>query len=141
MNQKTAKQMAGPVCNPIDSGKICERFSIEGIHKRNIWYKANPPIQVCMPNQPQATIALNMAGMFAPFTPKLARANTGNGIPYLAPALPFSSIGMSTIVLPKKIVSIACHQFIPPPISQLATMEVVVHKLIVRQTAAYFQVH
>ena len=47
---------------------------------------AVPPIQVWIPNQPQATIALSIAGMFAPFVPNEARHRTGNEIPYLVPA-------------------------------------------------------
>ena len=49
-------------------------------------------------------------------------AKTGKGIPYFAPACPFKIIGINTIVLPKKIVSIACHQFMPPPINELANI-------------------
>ena len=75
-----------------------------------------------MPNQPQATMARNIAGMFAPFTPKLVRAKTGNGIPYLAPACPFKIIGIKTTMLPIKIVTIACHQFMPPSIKELASI-------------------
>ncbi len=45
-----------------------------------------PPIQVWMPNQPQATAARIIAGMLAPRSPKEARASTGNGMPYLGPA-------------------------------------------------------
>jgi hypothetical protein len=60
--------------------------------------------------------------MLAPLTPKLALANTGKGMPYFAPACPFRIIGINTIVLPKRIVSIACHQFMPPPIRLLASM-------------------
>ena len=74
---------------------------------------ARPPIQVWIPNQPQATIARRTAGRLAPRTPKLARQSTGNGTPYLVPACAFSTIGTSTIVLPSRMVTIACHQFIP----------------------------
>ena len=38
---------------------------------------AVPPIQVWMPNQPQATPARSSAGRFAPKTPNEARAKTG----------------------------------------------------------------
>jgi hypothetical protein len=58
----------------------------DGIHARKTWYKDSPPIHVCMPNQPHATIARNIAGIFAPFVPKLDLTSTGNGIPYFAPA-------------------------------------------------------
>ena len=85
-NQNKKKHSAGPVVNPVHGGKICGNVYNEGIHNRSIWKKAKPPIQVCMPNQPHATIARRIAGIFAPFVPKLALANTGNGIPYFAPA-------------------------------------------------------
>ena len=75
-----------------------------------------------MPNQPQATIARRIAGTFAPSTPNEARAKTGNVIPYFVPACAFSTIGMSTIRLPRKTVRIACHQFIPPVIKLDASM-------------------
>ena len=42
---------------------------------------ASPPIQVWMPNQPQATSARARAGMLAPRTPNEARARMGKGIP------------------------------------------------------------
>jgi hypothetical protein len=60
--------------------------------------------------------------MFAPFVPKLALAKTGKGMPYFAPAWPFNIIGIKTIVLPRKIVTIACHQFMPPSMSELASI-------------------
>jgi len=54
-----------------------------------------------MPNHPHATSARSTAGMFAPSTPKLERASTGNGTPYFAPGCEFSSIGTNTITLPQ----------------------------------------
>ena len=86
---------------------------------------ACPPNHDWIPNHPHATIARNIAGIFDPRVPKLARTNTGNGIPYFAPACAFSSIGTSTIRFPKRIVKIACFQFIPPAISDDASMYVV----------------
>src|ERR1035437_7879285 len=71
---------------------------------------ACPPIQVWMPNHPQATSARSTAGMLAPRTPKEARTNTAKGMPYLAPACALSSMGMSTIRLLSRIVPMACHQ-------------------------------
>ena len=65
-----------------------------------------------------------------------ALTNTGKGIPYLAPACPFKIIGTNTMQLPKKIVRIACHQFIPPPISELASIYVGMHKLMLIHNAA-----
>ncbi len=76
-------------------------------------FSARPPIQVWMPNQPHATTARSSAGMFAPYTPKLARHNTGKEIPYLVPACAFSTIGISTTRLPSRIVASACHQVMP----------------------------
>jgi hypothetical protein len=76
-------------------------------------FSASPPIHVWIPNQPQATIARSIAGRLAPRTPKLARHSTGNEMPYLVPAWAFSTIGTSTMVLPSRRVSIACHQRIP----------------------------
>ena len=67
-------------------------------------------------------MAAVLAGMLAPFVPKLALAKTGKGIPYFAPACPFNIIGINTIVFPMKIVNMACHQFMPPPIRELASI-------------------
>src|SRR4051812_29400059 len=89
-----------------------------------------------MPNQPHATSARNSAGMLAPAVPNEARQNTGNGMPYLVPACAFRIIGTTTIALPKKIVSTACHQFIPPPISDDASMYVGMQADIETQSAA-----
>src|SRR3712207_1567694 len=75
--------------------------------------RAAPPIQVCIPNQPQATSARAMAAKFAPRTPKEERTKTGKGTPYLVPAWAFSSIGMRTRMFPREMVRSACHQFIP----------------------------
>src|SRR5215207_5257483 len=78
--------------------------------------RAAPPSQVCMPNQPQATSALAIAAKFAPLTPNEARTKTGKGTPYLVPAWALRSIGTRTSMLPREIVSSACHQFIPADI-------------------------
>src|SRR5688572_11431721 len=43
-----------------------------------VWM-AWPPIQVWMPNHPQATTARSRAGMLEPTVPKDERARTGNG--------------------------------------------------------------
>jgi len=75
---------------------------------------ASPPNHVWIPNHPHATSARNTAGMFAPSTPKLERASTGNGTPYFAPGCEFSSIGTNTMELPRKMVNTACFQSIPP---------------------------
>src|SRR5918997_2608527 len=83
--------------------------------------RAAPPSQVWMPNQPQATRALAMAAKLAPLTPNEARTKTGKGMPYLVPAWPLRSIGIRTIMLPKEMVSSACHQFIPAAINPEAS--------------------
>ena len=69
-----------------------------------------------MPNHPHATTARSIAGMFAPRVPKLARSSTGNDTPYFVPAWALRHIGISTIVLPSRMVSIACHQVMPASI-------------------------
>src|SRR5689334_8599059 len=56
--------------------------------------------------------------------PKEARQYTGNGIPYFVPAWAFRTIGKRTMVLPRKIVSTACHQLIPSAIRPDASMYV-----------------
>ena len=83
---------------------------------------ASPPMKVWMPNQPQATIARRMAGTFAPTVPKLLRASTGKGMPYLVPGWALSRIGTNTIRLPSAMVSNACHQFMPNAIRPPASM-------------------
>jgi len=57
-----------------------------------------------------------------PRTPNEARTNTGNGMPYLAPAWALSSIGTSTIRLPSRMVPMACFQLMPPAIRPEASM-------------------
>ena len=83
---------------------------------------ANPPIQVWMPNHPQATMPRNTEATWVPVVPKAARAKTGKVMPYLVPAWPFSTIGISTIRLPNVTVRMACHQFMPCLISPLASI-------------------
>jgi len=48
---------------------------------RSMVWIAVPPIQVWMPNQPQATRPRRIAGTLAPRVPKEARASTGKGMP------------------------------------------------------------
>ena len=74
---------------------------------------APPPIQVWIPNQPQATPARSRAATLAPKTPKEARAKTGYGMPYLVPAWLFASIGIRTMMLANAIVRIAWYQAMP----------------------------
>ena len=45
----------------------------DGKNTPRILWIASPPIQVWMPNQPQATSARNSAGTLAPLVPKAAR--------------------------------------------------------------------
>jgi hypothetical protein len=74
--------------------------------------------------------------MLAPLVPKLALTKTGNGMPYLAPACPFNIIGTNTMVLPRNMVKMACHQFMPPSMSELAIIYVGIHKLMLIHKAA-----
>src|ERR1019366_480101 len=80
-----------------------------------------------MPNQPHATSARRMAGTFAPAVPNAARQYTGNGIPNFVPACALRIIGISTMTFARKIVSTACHQFMPPLMSDDASMYVGMH--------------
>ena len=75
-----------------------------------------------MPNQPHATKARIIAGMFAPSVPNDARSSTGKGTPYAVPGCALSVMGMSTMALPRKTVSVACHQFIPSLINPPASV-------------------
>ncbi len=84
---------------------------------------ASPPIQVWMPNQPHATNARTTAGRLAPRMPKEARAKTGKGMPYLGPACPVSSIGISTMTLARAMVSTACFQSMPTAMSPEARVQ------------------
>ena len=110
--QKHTKQTAEPAAKARQAGH----------RMRSIALMAWPPIQVWMPNHPQATSARRIAGTLAPSTPNGARTSTGNGMPYFAPACALSSIGTSTIRLPSRMVPIACHQFMPPAIKPEASM-------------------
>ena len=111
-SQKKTKQTADPASKRAQAGH----------RMRSMALMAWPPIQVWMPNQPQATSARSIAGTLAPRTPNGARTSTGNGMPYFAPACAFSSMGTSTMRLPNRMVPTACHQFIPPAIRPEASM-------------------
>src|SRR5262245_49019760 len=78
--------------------------------------------------------------MFAPFVPNDARHNTGKEIPYLVPACALRTIGTRTIVLPRRIVIIACHQFMPASMKPPASVYVVMTTLMPIQSAAMFHV-
>src|SRR5437867_3335498 len=93
-----------------------------------------------MPNQPHATIARRTAGTFAPLVPKEDRQSTGNETPYFVPAWAFSIMGTRTMELPSRIVSMACHQFMPASMNPPASVYVVMTTLIPIQSAAMFQV-
>ena len=103
---------------------------------RNSVSSASAPIHVWMPNHPHATIARSIAGTFAPRTPNAARHSTGNEMPYFVPACALRIIGMSTITLPRRIVTIACHHVIPCVISPDASVYVVMTTLMPIQSAA-----
>jgi hypothetical protein len=107
--------------------------------RKKVW-SAWPPIQHWMPNQPHATMARMMAGTFAPKTPYAARAKTGNGIPYFVPGCELARMGTRTIALPIRMVSSACHQFIPVPMRPDAIMYVGMQWAIEIHSAAYVYV-
>src|SRR3954470_23193823 len=86
---------------------------------------ASAPIQVWMPNQPQATSARAIAATLAPRIPKLERTSTGKGIPYLVPGCEFNRIGISTMKFPSDTVSRPCHHVIPAAIRPDASVYVV----------------
>src|SRR5215831_17779135 len=98
--------------------------------------RAWPPMNVWIPNQPQATIARRIAGTFAPLVPNEARARTGNGIPYFVPGCALRRIGPSTMMFPRPMVSSACHQFIPTATNPPASMYVGMQWAIEIQSAA-----
>ena len=120
-SQNTANVISDGIASPstIASPPICPNSG----HAATMNVRtASPPMYVWMPNHPHATIARSTAGTFAPTVPKLARASTGNGIPYFVPGCALSRIGTSTIRLPSPIVSSACHQFMPTAIRPPASM-------------------
>ncbi len=83
---------------------------------------ASPPIQVWIPNQPQATRERRREGTWAPMVPKEARTKTGNGIPYRVPAWALITSGTRTMAFPSRMASRLCHQFIPASIMLEASM-------------------
>ena len=70
---------------------------------------------VWMPNHPHATIrSQDRRHVRAFMTPERGqRHNTGNDTPALVPACAFRIIGTSTIALPSRIVTSACHHVMP----------------------------
>src|SRR5437867_2577137 len=112
-------------CIPQNRKNANQMWPLNPVHHRHVTpnkaSRAWPPIQVWIPNQPQATIARRIAGTFAPRVPNEARHKTGNDTPYFVPACAFRIMGTSTMVLPSRMVIIACHQFMPasmnPPAS------------------------
>src|SRR5262245_2560116 len=60
-------------------------------------------------------------------------------MPYFVPACAFSTIGMRTITLPRKIVTTACFQSIPWSISPEASMYVGMHAAMLIHSAAIDQ--
>src|SRR5262249_17768754 len=111
------------------------RLSHPGTSVLNIVCSAAPPIQAWMPNQPQATRARINAGTFDPSVPYAARANTGNGIPYFVPGWELRRMGINTIVLPSRIVTSACDQFIPAVMRPDASMYVGMQCAMLTQSA------
>src|SRR5437870_9459178 len=98
---------------------------------------ACPPIQAWMPNHPQATMARMRAGRFEPNVPYAARAKTGKGMPYFVPGWELRRMGTSTMLLPRRMVISACHQFIPAPISADESMYVGMQCAMEMQSAAW----
>src|SRR5215831_6288638 len=97
-------------------------FGHEGMSEEKKTCSACPPIHAWMPNHPQATMARMSAGRFEPNVPYAARAKTGKGIPYFVPGCELSRMGTRTMVLPRRMVRRACHQFMPPLISAEESM-------------------
>ena len=63
-------------------------------------------------------------------------------MPYFVPAWALSTIGTSTMTLPRKIVSTACHQFMPPSIRPEASMYVGMQAdMLIHSTAMSFMPH
>ena len=60
-------------------------------------------------------------------------------MPYCVPACALATIGTSTTRLARKIVTIACHQFMPVLIRPLASMYVGTHAHIATQRAVIDQ--
>src|ERR1043166_4713074 len=89
----------------------------DGHSERKKTCSACPPIHAWMPNHPQATMARMIAGRFEPYVPYAARAKTGKGMPYFVPGWELRRMGARTMVLPRRMVRSACHQFMPPLIS------------------------
>src|SRR5436190_20093594 len=78
--------------------------------------------------------------MFTPRVPKEARHKTGNETPYFVPACALSIIGINTMVLPRRIVIMACHHIMPASMKPPASVYVVITTLIPIHNAAMFQV-
>ena len=78
-DQKSMKHTAwGALIPRTGSGPPEDR---PGAKTPSIRKRASPPIQVWMPNQPQATKARRSAATLAPRVPNEARQSTGNGMP------------------------------------------------------------
>jgi hypothetical protein len=60
----------------------------------------------------------------------------GKGMPYFVPGWELSRMGMRTIVLPRRMVMRACHQFMPAPISPDESMYVGMQWAMEIQSAA-----
>src|SRR3954464_13530648 len=115
-SQKTAKAIA--LC-PLTSVQL-EVSAVISVSS------ASAPIQVWIPNHPQATSARAIAATFAPRIPKLDRTSTGNGIPYFVPGCELSRIGISTMKWRSETVSRPCHHVMPAAISPDASVYVVI---------------
>ena len=106
--QKTAKlsHRVHGWAEPIRSGKLAASVHQLPPLPRRAPTRAKiapPPIQVWIPNQPQATPARMRAGRLAPKTPNAARAKTGYGMPYFVPPWLIRIIGIRTITFASPI--------------------------------------
>ena len=81
MAQNSMKQRNSPVPIPTQPGSTLGKVAMPGHITSSSLKMAKPPIQVWMPNQPQATMARSMAGMLAPKSPNDERVRTGKGMP------------------------------------------------------------
>src|SRR5690606_41992896 len=78
-SQNTPNAISWPLEIPNHAGKGWgSSKATSEVHRTKI---AEPPIQVWMPNQPHATMALMSAGTLEPNTPNDDRRTTGNGMP------------------------------------------------------------
>src|ERR1051325_765040 len=134
MPQKRRKEIHSVgVCPPKGPPRSLGHDGMNAVKKT---CSACPPIHAWMPNHPQATMARMIAGRFEPYVPYAARAKTGKGMPYFVPGCELRRMGMRTMVLPRRMVMSACHQFMPLPMSADDSMYVGMQWAMEIQSAA-----